>query len=132
MYRHPAVGHRPFTLDAFAGDTNTKVSHSFYSKVRKAWMPRASLGSHWADEAVLLDQWAFSEMGRILKKSREEKCDAELLHPVSSSYCTGMLCSLPVKARLPVTTAQITAGYRLPDSKKTLNFSKLAVSIILW
>jgi hypothetical protein len=71
-------------------------------------------------------------MGRILKKVKEEKCDAALLHPVSSSYWTGMLCSLSVKVRLSATTAQITAGYQLPDSKKALNFAKLAVSIILW
>ena len=74
----------------------------------------------------------FSEMGRILKKIREERCDAALLHPISSNYWTSMLCSLPVKPSIPVTTAQITAGYRLPDSKKTLNFTKLAGSIIIW
>ena len=137
VYEHPAVGRRPFTLDAFASDTNSKVPHSFYSKwLCKGTQGVNAFGHPWAvigqRRQFCWINGPFSEMGRILKKIREEKCDAAVLHPISSSYWTGMLGSLPVRARIPVTSAQITAGYRLPDSKKTLNFTKLEVSIILW
>ena len=125
--QHLAVGQRPFTLDTFASDTNTKVPGRFYSK----WLCKDTLGVD-----AFGHSWAangpFSDMGRILKKIREERCDAALLHPVSSSYWAGMLCSLPVKAQIHVTTAHIAAGIRQPSCGNTLNFAKLTVSIILW
>ena len=121
VYRHPAVGSRPFNLELLL---------SFYSK----WQCKGTRGVDafrhpWA---IVGDQWSILRDGQDLKKIKEERCDAAVLHPVSSSYWAAMLHSLPVKATLPVCTAQITAGYRLPDSKKSLNFTKLLVSVILW
>ena len=136
-YSHPVIGNRPFTLDVFASDTNTKVPGRFYSK----WLCHGTLGvdafGHpWAaigqDRQFCWVNGPFSDMGRILKKIREERCDAAVLHPVSSSYWAGVLHSLPVKAQIPITTAQVTVGVRLPDTEKTLRFTRLTVSIILW
>ena len=121
-----ACAGRCLTLDVFASDTNTRVAGCFYSK----WMcPGTSRGGQ---RQLCWINGPFSQLGRILKKIREEKCDAVLIHPKSSAYWMGMLKHLPVRERLLVPTWQCKRGHRLPENTPDLRHAKLTAAIIIW
>ncbi|BDA41867.1 hypothetical protein COCOBI_02-6620 [Coccomyxa sp. Obi] len=132
-----ACAGRSFTLDVFASDTNTRVQGRFYSK----WLCKGTLGVD-----AFVQPWVtirgqrqfcwingpFSQMGRIIKKIREERCDAVLIYPRGAAHWLGMLKYLPVRDTVLIPASRIQRGHRLPKAKTDLRGTRLGAAIIIW
>lgn len=141
LSRQELQGRLP-TLDVFASEHNTKVQGAFYSR----W---DCLGSSGVD--AFRHPWAhrdgvrqfcyingpFGSMGTILKKIREERCDALLIYPARHQYWRAMLCSLPiqmdVKLRAPAGQSLFLPSARVDPQKRKSAVQYIArAALIFW
>lgn len=129
------------TLDVFASEHNTKVPEAFYSRWDCLGSPGVDAFRHpWAHRAGVRQlcyiNGPFGSMGMILKKVREERCDALLIYPARHLFWRAMLQSLPVqmdvKLKAPAGQSLFTLSARVDPQRQSAVQYIARAALILW